>query len=221
MPKHIALILLLITLTSCHTALQVSSVPRQIPQKEQANMEFIGFKNLNKNNIMFKDFGAELERCNIAYNRQDFYMGLFSLQELEAYKSSCRYITFVDVRNHIYNHNDAINDNSNLEFGGWVVAGITVFTLIPVYVPMLCAADKNQCQMTLKGEYSIYVYDTQEKQLAFTLPFEINESDLYRGEYSHKKTDQRAVNDRYKNILFNTFLDFYAQTYNHVNTLPK
>ena len=51
--------------------------------------------------------------------------------------------------------------------------------------------------------------------------FEISENDIYTGQYSHKKTDQKAVNERYKNILYNTFLTQYAQAYNYVNTLPK
>ena len=167
-----------ILFSSCHTALHVTSVQRNYQTMASPNMEFIGLKNMNKNNPMFKDFGGDLERANIALNKQNFYMGMFSLQELETYKSTKRYITFVDVVRHTYSHSDAVHDNPDMEFAGWFIAGFTVFTLFPVYVPLLCAADKNDCQIALKGEYVLYVYDTVKKEVVFTSPFEITTSIL-------------------------------------------
>lgn len=220
--KHLLyLAIATILLSSCHTALYVSNVSRNTLNMDAPNMEFIGLKNMNKNNLMFKDLGADLERANIAVNKQTFYMGMFSLQELETYKSTKRYITFVDVVRHAYSHSDAVHDNPDMELAGWMIGGLTAFTLVPVYVPLLCAADKNDCQITLKGEYILYVYDTVKKEVVFTSPFEISENDIYTGQYSHKKTDQKAVNERYKNILYNALLTQYAQAYNYVNTLPK
>ena len=221
MKRILYLAIAAILFSSCHTALHVTSVQRNSPTKASPNMEFIGLKNMNKNNLMFKELGSDLERANMAINKQNFYMGMFSLQELETYKSSKRYITFVDVARHTYSHSDAVHDNPDMELAGWMIGGLTAFTLIPVYVPLLCAADKNDCQITLKGEYVLYVYDTKKKEVVFTSPFEINENDIYTGQYSHKKTDQKAVNERYKNILYNTFLTQYEQAYNYVNTLPK
>ena len=189
-----------ILFSSCHTALQVASVQRNSTTMASPNMEFIGLKNMNKNNPMFKEFGSDLERANIALNKQNFY---------------------VDIVRHTYSHSDAVHDNPDMELAGWMIGGITVFTLIPVYVPLICAADKNDCQITLKGEYVLYVYDTKKKEVVFTSPFEINENDIYTGQYSHKNTDQKAVNERYKNILYNTFMAQYTQAYNYVNTLPK
>ena len=77
-----------------------------------------------------------------------------------------RYITFVDVIRHTYSHSDAVHDNPDMEFAGWFIAGLTVFTLIPVYVPLLCCADKNDCQITLKGEYNLIVYDTPHPDIS-------------------------------------------------------
>ena len=207
--------------SSCHTALQVPTVQRENPRMSKANMEFIGFKNMNKNNPMFKEFGADLERSEIALNKQNFYMGVYSLQELETYKSSMRYVTFIDVVRHTYSHSDAVHDNPDMEWAGWFIGGFTVFTLIPVYVPLICCADKNDCQIALKGEYNLYVYDTQKKKIVFNSPIEINEDDIYKGQYSHKKTDQKAVNERYKNILYNTLYEHYTNAWNYVNTLPQ
>lgn len=206
---------------SCHTALQVTQVQRNMPIMQKANMEFIGFKNMNRNNPMFKEFGADLERSNIVLNKQNFYMGIYSLQELETYKSSMRYITFIDVVRHTYSHSDAVHDNPDMEYAGWFIAGFTVFTLFPVYVPLLCCADKNDCQITMKGEYILYVYDTQKKEVVFSSPIEISEDDIYKGQYSHKNTNQKEVNERYKNILYNTLYEHYVNAYNHVATLPK
>ena len=75
-----------ILLSSCQTALHVTSVQRNSPTMTSPNMEFIGLKNMNKNNPMFKEFGSDLERANIALNRQNFYMGMFS----QIGRASCR-----------------------------------------------------------------------------------------------------------------------------------
>lgn len=219
MKRIIYLALTAVVLCSCHTALHVTEVSRKSFQKESPTMEFIGFKNLNRNSPMFKDFGGDLERNGIALNKQNFYMGVYSLQELETYKSSKRYVTFVDVVRHTYSHSDAVHDNSDMEFAGWFIAGFTCFTLFPVYVPLLCCADKNDCEIALKGEYILYVYDTEKKEIIFTSPFEINEKDIYKGQYSHKNTDQKTVNEQYKNILYNTMLEQYAGAYDYVKSL--
>ncbi len=208
--------------TSCSTALQgIQSIPRQQQQFGKENMEFIGFKNISRNNVMLRDFGTELERSHIAINKQNFYMGIFSLQELETYKSTMRYVTFVDVIKHSYTKNDMIEHKPGLEIVGWVVAGLTCFTLFPVYLPMICSAGGNACQINLNCEYQLYVYDTVKKEVVLTTPIEIKQSDLYRGQFGHKETDKAAVNERYKNILFNTLLENYANAYNFVKNINE
>lgn len=52
-------------------------------------------------------------------------------------------------------------------------------------------------------------------------PIEIKQSDLYRGQFGHKETDKAAVNDRYKNLLFNTLLENYANAYNFVKNINE
>lgn len=221
MKRYCFIIILFATLTSCHTALQISQVDIKRPQMTKSNMEFIGFNNMNRNNFLFRDFGAELERCNIADNKQDFYFGTFNLQDLAKYTTDYRYVTFIDVVRHVYSHSDAVHDNNGLEIGGWVVAAITAFTLVPVYVPMLCAADANDCQINLNGEYKIVVYDTETKKVVMNTPVQVREQDIYSGQYSHKETDRIAVEQHYKNILYNTLLQEYANVYNAINALSK
>ena len=141
-----AIAVIAMAFASCSTPLKVAEVkPVMEKPYEKENMEFIGFKNANRNQALIKDFGAELERRHIALNRQDFYMGVYSLQELETYKSTMRYISFVDISRLRNVWNDNVYDKDGLELGGWIIAGVTCFTLFPVYIPMICASHKNYC----------------------------------------------------------------------------
>lgn len=209
-------------LSSCSTALRgVQSVPRMQQQFGTENMEFIGFKNISRNNVMLRDFGTELEHNHIAINKQNFYMGTYSLQELETYKSTMRYVTFVDVIKQSYTQNDMIDYKYGMEVTGWIIAGLSCFSLFPVYIPMICCAEGNSCQINLNYECQLYVYDTLKKKMVVTTPIEIKQSDLYKGQFNNKHTDQETVNERYKNILFNTLLEIYANAYNFVKNINE
>lgn len=219
----LAAILCSVMFSSCKTtALTVTSTPlQQIENFGNEKMEFIGFKNLNKNNLFTKNYGQTLEHVHLAVNKQDYYMGIYSLQELSAYKSDKRYIAFVDVVKHQYTYNDHIDYNEGLALGGWLVAGLTVFTLFPVYVPMICSAHKNTCLVTLNGSYVLYLYDTEKKEVALTLPMEINVQDKYKGQYMHKNTDKTAVQEHYRNMLFNLWNENFVKAYNFVEQNNK
>lgn len=212
-----------LSFSSCKTtALTVSETKlEQIDVFGNETMEFIGFKNLNKNNLFAKNYGQTLERVHLALNKQDYYMGIYSLQELAAYKSDKRYVAFVDVIKHQYSYNDNIDYNEGLALGGWLVAGFTVFTLFPVYVPMLCAAHKNTCLVTLNGSYVLYLYDTEKKEVALTIPMEINVQDKYKGQFLHKDTDKVAVQEHYKNLLFNLWNENFVKAYRFIEDLNK
>lgn len=218
-----ALIVCSLSLSSCKTtALTVSGTKlQQIDNFGDEAMEFIGFKNLNKNNLFAKNYGQTLERVHLAVNKQDYYMGIYSLQELSAYKSDKRYVAFVDVIKHQYSYNDNIDYNEGLALGGWFVAGFTVFTLFPVYVPMICAAHKNTCLITLNGSYVLYLYDTVKKEVALTIPMEINVQDKYKGQYLHKDTDKTAVQEHYRNMLFNLWNENFIKAYRFIENLNK
>ncbi len=208
----ISILLLLPIITSCHTALEVALVePIATKSYEKASMEFIGFKNSNRNRMIFKNFGAELERRNIAVNRQDFYMGMYSLQDLETYKSSMRYVSFIDIAQLYDGWDDSVHDSNGLTIGGWIVAGVTCFTLFPVYVPMLCAANKNYCKLELLCNCTLYVYDTEKKELVLSLPIEFHDTQVLKGQYSHKKTDRLAVKKRSQTLLYNDLLKYFEK----------
>lgn len=203
--------------TSCHTPLQVTTIERVTPLLEKPKMEFIGMRNMSRNYAMLRDFGEYLEQSNIALNRQSFYFGTFSLTELEKYSSSMRFVTFLDVVKHGYARNDGINDNYDMWLSGVLIASFSFGTLFPIYVPLLCTSNKNDCQIILNGEYNLVVYDTKEHKIVYSIPIKLNINDDYKGQYYHKKTDTNTVDTHYKNILFNTLMEKYLQIY---NTLP-
>lgn len=206
---------------SCHTVLQVPTVERSTPRVEKPSVEFVGFKNLVRNHTMFKEFGSALERANIAVNRQNYYMGTFSLMELENYKSSMRYISFIDVVRHTYSHNDAINDNVDMHNAGRIIAWVTSGLLFPVYVPLLCAWDKNDCEIRLNGEYNLVVYDTEKKEIVLSSPFEIQYREQFKGQYSCKETDTKQVDEQFKNMLYNEFFGQYLHAHEYLRDLEQ
>lgn len=212
--KFLKLIVIVATiiLTSCQTALQVAQYPlNTLNYTKNENIEFIGFKNLNRNNILAKDYGVELERTGIASNMQNYYMGVFSLQELATYKSSKRYIAFVDVIKHQFSNNDAIEDSSSMHLAGWITAALSGFSLVPIYVPLICCSDRNKCLMTLRGSYVLYIYDTQTKEIVINLPMEIDVQEKYTGQFFHKSTDKLAVQERYRNMLYNLWNEYFMK----------
>lgn len=199
---------------SCSTALHVPRISKvEIKKYPKERMEFIGFKNSRRNNYLLKDFGAELERNNIALNKQDFYMGVYSLQELETYKSTMRYVTFVDIKNFSNSWNDGVYDKDGLATGGWIIAGLTAFLLVPVYVPMICCANQNYCKLDVLLNCSIQVYDTYEKKIVLSIPIEVREDEVYKGQYYHKKTDRQAVMEYGKTLIYNALLENFDKAY--------
>lgn len=218
--KFLSLLVVLgLALSSCKTALNVPLVQQKSQLFGKEKFEFIGFKNLPTKNTTLKDFGVELERAHIAVNRQDFYMGVYSFQELKEYKSTMRYVSFVDIEQISSTYNDGVNDNNSLYLWGWFTAGFTVFTLFPVYVPMICCADKNECELSVRLKCKLYVYDTVKQEIVLTSPIDYKWSEIYKGQYSHKNTDQDAISDSNQARIYNELLDHYARAYNYIETL--
>ena len=218
--KFLTLIVVLgLTFSSCKTAL---NVPLTQPKQQlfgQERMEFIGFKNLPPKNKTLEDFGMQLERAHIAVNRQDFYMGVYSFQELEVYKSSMRYVSFVDIEKISSTYNDGINDNPSLTTWGWFMAGFTVFTLPMVYVPMIVCGNKDYCQLSVNLKCKLYVYDTVKKEIVLTTPIDYQWAETYKGQYLHKDSTRDAINDSNQARIYNELLDYYARAYNFIETL--
>lgn len=111
-----------IILSSCATAIKappVEAIKIKTELDATPQMDFIGFKidstilsSTPKSNIVFSEFeqakairdtkslrtlGNTLEKAHIAQDKSFAYFGIYSLQEMEAYKSNNRYVTFIEV----------------------------------------------------------------------------------------------------------------------------
>lgn len=211
-------------LSSCTSALQFTNnaVRKSLPYGHEP-MEFLGFKNsyttdsefLNKKEF-FRSFGNKIEGYNIAVDRTDFYTGVYSFAEMERYHATKRYISFIEVLKHEDTYDDTVGDNQGMMLGGAFVAGFTLFTLFPVYVPLMVCAEGNKCNLKLHGEYKLYVYDTKLKEIVYANMFHIDDEVLCKGQYSHKKTDRAAVKEYTETVFFNALLDEYKHAYDYL-----
>lgn len=222
MRKILFVLGLVLCFASCKTsALMVPNVEKSNIAKMQSNMEFIGCKNISRSNFLLKGIGSELEVRGIASDASVSYRGIYSETELATYQSSKRYVTYIDVNQHAYKQNDDVHSNDDLYVAGLVIGGMTAFTLIPVYVPLLCASQKNDCEITLNVDYNIVVFDNITKRNVCIYPVTMDIKDLYTGKFSHRNTNQAEVNAHYKTVLFNAILAEYAKAWDYVNTLPQ
>ncbi|MBQ0119352.1 MAG: hypothetical protein KBS42_06290 [Bacteroidales bacterium] len=218
MRKYFYLICLLVVaylLPACktYTAVTVSNIEPYSVQQKSPKMDFLGFKNLSRYNELMVNFGEDLQKMQIAEDRTKFYLGRFDLQELSSYSGSHRYVSFVDVIRQNYTHSDIVDDNRDMELAGWLIGGLTCFTLVPVYVPLLCCCKGNTTEVVLNAEYNLCVYDTEKKTLVKSETISINQTERLNGRYSHKETNQKAINLHYKTILRNNLLEAFAKMY--------
>lgn len=202
-------------LPSCktYTALAVDTVEPYSIKQSEPKMDFIGFKNMSRYNELLVNFGEDLQKLQIAEDRTNFYLGRFDLQELASYSGNHRYVSFVDVVRQSYTHSDIVDDNQDMKLAGWLIGSLTCFTLVPVYVPLLCCYKGNTTEVVINAEYNLYVYDTQTKELVKSEKVSINQKELLNGRYSHKNTNQKAVNSHYKTLLRNKLLIAYEKVY--------
>ena len=195
---------------------QINSVPFG---KEA--MEFIGFKNrTNKKQMdhLLDGFGNRLEGAHIAVNKSDFYLGIYSFDELQLYKSTKKYVSFVDVDEFIYSFNDNYAYKSGMMFAGIY---LTCFGILPIGIPLWVAANPNKTQMHLKGEMKLYLYDTQKKEIVLATPLSFNYTDYYKGQYFHSKTDKEKIDNYYKIFLANLLLEKYVAMDNFIKNINE
>ncbi|MCQ2340224.1 MAG: hypothetical protein MJZ79_05550 [Paludibacteraceae bacterium] len=218
MKKHLCLICLMAVfyvLPSCktYTAVSVNTIEPYSVQQKSPKMDFLGFKNLSRYNELMVNFGEDLQKTQIAEDRTKFYLGRFDLQELSSYSGNHRYVSFVDVIRQNYTHSDIVDDNLDMKLAGWLIGSLTCFTLVPVYVPLLCCYKGNTTEVVLNAEYNLCVYDTEKKALVKSETISINQTERLNGRYSHKETDKKAVNLHYKTLLRNKLLEAFEKVY--------
>lgn len=185
--KNIFLAILACIIIGCAVPVNVPPIERNTTTKESPVMEFIGFKNLDQSNFMFATFASELENRKIATNKQSYYLGNFSLQDLGLYHAKLRYATFVERVKSSYGHKDI------------VVNG------------------KDGCNITYNGIFTIYIYDTVEKSIVWTKTISIRENDDYIGKYYHKDTNYAAIDLHYQNIVYNALFEELLKAYDFVS----
>lgn len=210
---YLLVVVFLLPACKTYTAVSVSNIEPYFVQQKSPKMDFLGFKNLSRYNELMINFGEDLQKMQIAEDRTKFYLGRFDLQELSSYSGNHRYISFVDVIRQSYTHSDIVDDNLDMKLAGWLIGSLTCFTLVPVYVPLLCCYKGNTTEIVLNAEYNLCVYDTEKKALVKSETISINQTERLNGRYSHKETNQKAINLHYKTILRNNLLEAFAKVY--------
>ena len=96
---------------------------------------FDQWKAINQTDAL-RNMGTTLQNKNIAIDKSFAYFGIYSLQELELYKSQSRYVTFIEVAKNQY----TINDNGNSKnwfgaFGGASLGSGLLFNILGAAIP--------------------------------------------------------------------------------------
>ena len=177
---------------------------------ENPNMEFIGFKGYDadgslkmmKKESNFDKFGSSLQFAGIAIDSAYTYFGIYSLQELEVYKSSKRYVTFVEVADFKVSHEKAPYGSD---------------------CGTCCNGTPSEAQQKTITKFNIvcniYVYDTQTRSIKFKKDFSVNKEDVWDGWIildDKADVDWAQIMKYYGIITVNTLLDEYRNVYTHV-----
>ena len=214
--RTILILCITVVLQSCKTALNVAPVQKQTINHSQKIIDFVGFKNTERSNFLIKDFGAELDNANIATDNQHSHRGAFSFRQNDCkeWTTDMRYVAFVEIDTLTANNNDRIDDDLKLRNAGYIVCLSTLFTMFPVYWPMLAASNKNFCELSLDVSGQIYIYDKTSDEFIIKQPFRLNVKEKYKGKYGNSKTDKNAINQRNVTMVHNALLKEFDDIYN-------
>lgn len=174
----------------CAVPLNIPRVELNTITMERPVMDFIGIKNPGQT-YMFTTFGEEIERSQIANNKQSYYQGDYALDDLSLYESHMRYITFVERVKSSFGHNSATVEK------------------------------KDGTNLVYDGIFTIYIYDTKERKIIWNKTVVVQESDYYIGTYYHENTDFKAIDLHYQNVVYNALLAKYVEGYNYIKALQQ
>lgn len=196
------------------------------------------------NTKSLRHLGYNLETSGIANNKADSYFGIYSLQEMELYKSDSRYATFVEVVENKLDYKD--NKGASVIMGalggGFVAGGLPIFILGESYkndkyaqdlaesysvlggictavgIPFIIAAlIPTKTKINFTGMYNIYLYDTQTKSLIRKEVVSVNCSENFKGSYTYDDSSKEIVRDYISQNVYNSLL----QKYDELNTWLK
>lgn len=234
MRKILLLLGVALLFASCQSEMQVVDPIEPFGLEESAkplDMEFIGFKagdgqwddgsrihwGQMKTTPPIRNFGSELQNAGIATDKSDVYVGVYSFEELQKYKSKNRYVTYVEIPDFQMKYT---LKNLGAKDGG-VILCMTVF-LLPIGAIM--AATPAKTDMYFKSSANIYVYDTQTLELVYKKTVFINEQKEFLGYFSKgclyfgesSEAGKQKVYEYWANVLANKALE----EYNNVKKSP-
>lgn len=152
-----------------------------------------------KNDTCLRNIGSVLQNANVAYDQSYAYFGIFSLQELELYKSKKRFVTFIEVNKHRLG--GTVKDNfmmpgsiilgagigcalsgatwAGLDSNNELGLGNTGKTLVGVGIGSaalgaILLAIPEKTMLSFNAVYQIYIYDTQKKEIIYKDAITIN-----------------------------------------------
>ncbi|MBQ0039735.1 MAG: hypothetical protein KBS64_04860 [Treponema sp.] len=195
-----------------------------------------------------KGLGKKLEGSKIAEDKSFAYFGIYSLQELELYKTKNRYVSFVEVTQNKLSYEDHGLLRSNICTGAGL-AGLSCGLLFyglgstadPVTVEdenladfekkygigcmvvgalfTLLALPPTTCETKFEGEYNIYVYDTVKKEIIRKEVVKVDHGDKWEGSFSHPDTNKDVLYSYYSSAISNALLRKYDGINKWISTL--
>lgn len=212
---------------SCQTEMKVEDPVESYGFEESSkmlDMEFIGFKSGDgqwdddsrvhwgqmKTTPPIRNFGAELQNGGIAIDKSDVYVGVYSFEELQKYKSKNRYITYVEIPDFQLKISDT-GANKDAAFAFACLIFLSPLALI--------GAGPTKTTMYFKSSANIYVYDTQTLELVYKKSVFVTEEKKFEGawnksnmgmEKGSSEAGKQKVYEYWANILANKALEEYA-----------
>ena len=207
-----------ISFVSCQTEMELTNPEDSINLESNfavPDMEFIGFKgNGNFGQLAQKDIegilktkafsrlGGDLQNAGIAIDQREAYFGIFSLQELETYKNTKRYITFVDTSDFSLTYKD--NE------GAILVGAYLIGLIVTAPIGVILSASGYKTEMHLEATCRIIVYDSQSKTVKGTRNVYVNRNDTYKGLWREtSEAGREKIYNNYGTILANEILKEY------------
>lgn len=211
-----------------------------VPNVKNIMSEFDQAKAIS-NSDSLKKLGYILENHGIANDMSSTYFGIYSLQEMELYKSKNRYVTFVEVaQSKLYcNENNTSKNVLDGLSAGFLTAGIPLdilggvwnssiddHTVGNIYLGMgiACTAIGAIClvpallptrtKIDFTGVYNVYLYDTQTKAIIRKDAVSVKVNEKFTGSYSKDEQSKGIVHDYISRHISNAILQKYEELNN-------
>ncbi len=256
----ICIMLISLLMASCATAITTA---KNVPEyrlgsiNDKPLIDFIGFKidtnilstantatsvseydqaKLISQTQSLRQLGYNLETHRIANNKSDAYFGIYSLQEMELYKSDSRFVSFVEVSQTKLTYTDNAAKRSTqsgigigcLAGGGtFLVSGLAFSNLkglegmasaykgvggvtCLIGLPFIIAGMlPTKTTISFTGTYNAYLYDTQTKSLIRKDPITVFVNEEFEGSYSYDEASKEIVRNYISKHIYNEMLKEY------------